>query len=125
MQIIRKADIPILSNSGVNSEQIIFPESSPDAGATITRVTVPAGTINPRHVHKESEQIWFVLSGRGMLLLEDETEREIYTGDVARFSPGDIHGFHNTNNTPFVYISVTTPPLNFRGIYDQEWEKSV
>ena len=123
MQIIRKTEMPILSNSGVESEQIIFPETSPDARATITRVTVSAGRQNPRHVHETSEQIWFVLSGSGLLLLEEESEREIYTGDVARFAPGDIHGFRNTSNESFVYVSVTTPPLNFRGAYSQDWGK--
>ena len=121
MQLIKRSDIPVLRNSGVESEQLLFPESSPEAKATITRVTVPAGTTNPRHSHELSEQIWVALSGHGTLLLEGMIEASIQEGDVVRFAPGDIHGFFNSGELPFVYLSVTTPPQNFRGAYAKEW----
>lgn len=121
MQLIKRNDIPVLRNSGVESEQLLFPESSPEAKATITRVTVPVGTTNPRHAHETSEQIWIALSGSGTLLLENANEIEIEEGDVVRFAPGDVHGFFNGGKASFVYLSVTTPPQNFRSIYAKSW----
>jgi quercetin dioxygenase-like cupin family protein len=121
MQLIKRSDVPVLQNSGVQSEQLLFPESSPDAKATITRVTIPAGATSPRHIHEASEQVWVALSGRGTLLLKGETEADIREGDVARFAPGDVHGFFNSSDAPFVYLSVTTPPQNFRGAYAKDW----
>ena len=41
---------------------------------------------------------------------------------VARFADGDTHGFTNTGDIPFVYISVTSPPINFREAYSRDWE---
>jgi quercetin dioxygenase-like cupin family protein len=125
MQLIKRSEIPVLRNSAVESEQLLFPESSPEAKATITRVTVPAGTTNPRHVHAESEQIWVALSGQGTLLLEGTNVAEIEEGDVVRFAPGDVHGFYNSGKEPFVYLSVTTPPQNFRSAYAKEWSADV
>lgn len=125
MQIIKRSDIPVLRNSGVESEQLLFPESSPEAKATITRVTVPTGTTSPRHVHEVSEQIWIVLSGNGSLLLENANEVEIQEGDVARFAPGDVHGIFNNSEQPFVYLSVTTPPQNFRTAYAKDWSSDI
>lgn len=124
MQFIPKSEIPVLSNSGIDSEQIVFPETSPDANVTITRVSIPVGAINPRHAHEGAEQIWYVLSGTGTLLLDNLSELAINTGDVVRFAPGDIHGFRNTGVDTFIYISVTTPPLNFRDSYAKVWAKS-
>ncbi len=121
MQLIKQRDIPVLRNSGIESEQLLFPESSPEAKATITRVTVPVGITSPRHVHEASEQIWVVLSGRGTLLLEGSNEAEVQEGDVARFAPGDVHGIFNNGEQPFVYLSVTTPPQNFRSAYAKDW----
>ena len=117
MELIRRADIPRFSNSGVVSEQLLFPENSKSERVTITRVTVAPGARNPRHVHASSEQIWVALRGSGTLLLEGEATASFVEGDVARFADGDVHGLENTGREDFVYLSVTSPPLNFRAAY--------
>jgi quercetin dioxygenase-like cupin family protein len=122
MQLIKRQDIPVLKNSGVVSEQLVFPESAPDAKATLTRVTIPVGATSPRHVHETSEQTWVVLSGQGTLLLANATEAHIDEGDVARFEPGDVHGLLNSGDKPFVHLSVTTPPVNFTNAYAKDWQ---
>lgn len=122
MEIIRAANIPTLINSGVHSQQLLFPENSTSTRVTITRVTMAPGVINPPHSHETSEQIWIALEGAGILLLGDEQTLPFCAGEVARFADGDIHGFSNTGDVPFVYISVTTPPINFRAAYAQDWQ---
>jgi mannose-6-phosphate isomerase-like protein (cupin superfamily) len=44
-------------------------------------------------------------------------------GDVVRFEDGDLHGFENTGSDDFEYLSVTSPPVNFRGAYDKDWSR--
>ena len=61
MEIVRRASITTLSNSGVQSEQLLFPENSSSRRVTITRVTVEPGAVNPPHRHVASEQIWVAL----------------------------------------------------------------
>lgn len=82
---------------------------------------MPPGSINPRHSHESSEQIWVALEGSGFLLLDNDKQIEFNAGDVARFIDGEVHGFQNTGNVNFVYISVTSPPVNFRSAYEREW----
>ena len=36
---------------------------------------------------------------------------------------GDLHGFRNAGDTPFVYLSVTSPPVNFREAYAKDWRR--
>ena len=72
MEIVRKSSITTLSNSGVQSEQLLFPENSSSRRVTITRVTVEPKAVNPPHRHPASEQIWVALEGNGILLLDDE-----------------------------------------------------
>jgi len=124
MEIIRSASIPTFSNSGVESQQLLFPENSASERLTITRVAMPPGITNPLHRHTSSEQVWIALEGEGTLLLADGQTIPFGAGDVARFSDGEAHGFTNTGNVPFVYISVTSPPINFRGAYSRNWESS-
>ena len=124
MEIVRKNAITTLSNSGVQSEQLLFPENSPSRRVTLTRVTVQPGAINPPHRHPASEQIWVALEGSGILLLEDDRREPIAAGDVVRFADGDLHGFSNSGEMPFVYLSVTSPPVNFRAAYSRDWSKA-
>jgi len=119
MEMIRKGSATTLSKPGVQSEQLVFPENSPSRRVTITRVTVSPQAINAPHRHTSSEQIWVALAGRGTLLLDEERTEPFAAGDVARFADGDLHGLHNTGDTPFVYIAVTSPPIDFRAAYAQ------
>ncbi|MCL2195183.1 MAG: cupin domain-containing protein [Oscillospiraceae bacterium] len=107
-------------NNGVASEQLLFPENSTSKRVTITRVTVPPGAEQPRHTHKKSEQIWIALSGCGLLLLADEQTKEFTAGDVVRFAAKDVHGLKNASDENFQYMSVTSPPINFRKAYGDE-----
>jgi len=123
MEIIRKGSVTTLSKPGVQSEQLIFPENSPSRRVTITRVTVSPQAINTPHRHKSSEQVWVALAGRGTLLLDQDRTELFAAGDVARFADGDLHGLHNTGDTPFVYIAVTSPPIDFRAAYAQSLDR--
>ena len=124
MEFIQGADVKVLSNSGIESHQLLFPENSSSSRVTITKVVVAPGAVNPPHRHETSEQVWVAVSGTGTLLLSGDSARQFQAGDVARFAEGDIHGFRNTGLVNFVYISVTSPPINFRKAYEQPWTKS-
>jgi mannose-6-phosphate isomerase-like protein (cupin superfamily) len=52
-------------------------------------------------------------------------QEPITAGDVVRFADGDLHGFHNPGDVPFVYLSVTAPPVNFREAYAKDWSRTV
>jgi mannose-6-phosphate isomerase-like protein (cupin superfamily) len=60
------------------------------------------------------------LRGSGQLLLEAGA-LPFAAGDIARFEDGELHGFENTGASEFEYVSVTSPPLNFRGAYERVW----
>jgi len=89
---------------------------------TITRVNVAQGARNPPHRHASSERVWIALRGTGRLLLENDQSVPIAEGDVVRFEDNELHGFENNGQTEFEYLSVTSPPVNFRGAYAKEWK---
>ncbi len=117
MDFFRRDEITVFANPGMQSRQLLFPGNSPEARATITRVELQPGSRNLRHTHPTSEQVWVALRGTGLLLLADDATMPFAEGDVVRFAQGDIHGLHNTGSIVFEYLSVTTPPLDFRGAY--------
>jgi mannose-6-phosphate isomerase-like protein (cupin superfamily) len=74
--------------------------------------------------HAASEQVWVALRGSGVLLLDGTASVPFAEGDVVRFAEGDLHGLENTGSVEFVYLSVTSPPINFRAAYARDWESS-
>ena len=122
MDFIRRAEVESFVNGGVTSEQLLFPENSKSERVTMTRVTFAPGGKSPRHAHATSEQIWVALRGTGTLLLGDGATAPFAEGDVVRFADGEVHGFENTGPDEFVYLSVTSPPINFRAAYAKKWE---
>ncbi len=120
--MIRAGDTVTFSNSGVTSRQLLFPENSQSERITITRVTVAPGATNPPHRHVSSEQIWVALRGSGRLLLDSGKTMSFVAGDVVRFEDNELHGFENTGGSEFEYLSVTSPPVNFRGMYARKWK---
>ena len=120
MEFIKSENIKELSNPGVVSRQLINPENSKSERVTITEVHLEVGASQPRHKHDTSEQIWYAVKGKGKLLLADDEEMIFVTGDVVRFADGDIHGLLNDGDTEFVYISVTSPPIDFGYAYEKK-----
>jgi quercetin dioxygenase-like cupin family protein len=121
MELIRAAEVNEFTNAGVSSSQLLFPENSRSTRITITRVTVKPGAKNPPHRHATSEQVWIALRGSGQLLLDEGKSISFAEGDIVRFEDGDLHGFENTSASEFEYLSVTSPPVNFRAAYEIEW----
>ena len=117
MEFIKKENIKELSNPGVVSKQLINPENSKSERVTITEVHLEIGANQPRHKHDTSEQIWYAVQGTGRLLLADEKEMVFTAGDIVRFADNDIHGLFNDGDAEFVYISVTSPPIDFGYAY--------
>ena len=122
MEFLTAEHFKILSDPGIDSIQLLSPHNSASTRVTITKVTVAPGAEQPRHQHKNSEQIWIAVEGSGTLLLDDEITTDFKKGQVVRFADGDIHGFKNTTHEPFIYISITSPPIDFSYAYASESE---
>ena len=117
MEFFAPEEMTRLANPGVVSVQILSPHNSKSERVTITQVTVQPGSGQPRHSHPTSEQIWMALEGTATLLLAEGTTKPIIKGDAVRFTEGDVHGVENSGTAPFVYLAVTSPPLNFDHAY--------
>ena len=63
------------------------------------------------HVHKVQEQIYHVLSGEGVLIVDAE-RRLVRANDVTFIPPGVVHEFHCTGIEPLVFLVITSPPTD-------------
>jgi quercetin dioxygenase-like cupin family protein len=117
VEILSHKDSTTLQNPGVTSIQLLWPRNSPAGRMTITHVTVAPGAAQPRHSHAASEQVWIMEEGSATLLLDSGQEQPICSGELVRTPAGEVHGVRNDSLAPFVYLSITNPPVDFGAAY--------
>ena len=75
-------------------------------GAEISVNTLQTGTCVPFvHAHKANEEIYFILSGRGKAVIDDE-EVVLSEGDWVRIAPEGRRQFFAASGSPLTYICI-------------------
>lgn len=64
-----------------------------------------------KHIHERVEEIFYVIEGQIVLLLDDNTQRILTKGNVAFIPPKQVHGLHNRSNTITKFIIVKFPSI--------------
>jgi mannose-6-phosphate isomerase-like protein (cupin superfamily) len=79
----------------------------------ITRCSLAEETLQPGqavtpHHHREIEEIYYILSGRGVMRVGDE-RREVAAGDAVYVPRENIHTLENTGAEPIKLLLVCGP----------------
>ncbi|HSZ28535.1 MAG TPA: cupin domain-containing protein [Pseudonocardiaceae bacterium] len=71
---------------------------------------IPPGGVSGEHLHTRTEEIYFILSGRGQITL-DGRPYQVRAGDVILTSVGTRHGLRNTGTEGlgWLVIEVASP----------------
>lgn len=73
-------------------------------------VRVPPGTVIGEHVHSRTEEIYFVIKGRGEMRVGAES-REVGPGDLILTPLHERHGFYPLGDEPVeLIVSEVLPP---------------
>ena len=67
---------------------------------------LPSKGLFPKHVHPEREEIYYVVSGAGTLMIGDK-ELTVSGGNVILISGDVSHGLSNPTDKPFEVLYVT------------------
>ena len=93
------------------SKLLLSPNTIGTRNASMGLNVTAVGSMIPDHVHDESEELMFIISGRGKLVIEGEGEWEVGP-ETAIYSPlGKTHRLENIGNEPLKLVWVYTPPL--------------
>jgi mannose-6-phosphate isomerase-like protein (cupin superfamily) len=107
----RLADVPKVA--GLNAKdgwvdmQVQFLINAQNAGSDKLLVgwtVLPPGAQHDRHRHFHCDEFWIVVKGRGVMYLEDGTEKPSCEGDVVYTPRGHWHGFKNTSDEDVVLV---------------------
>jgi mannose-6-phosphate isomerase-like protein (cupin superfamily) len=109
MHLRRRDDAPRNERGGQVS-RLLF---APQLGSTrlaVTWVRGEPGSQQGLHAHHESEQVYVVVRGRGLMIVDDEA-LEIEAGGAVLIPAGGRHAIRNVGTEPLEYISATAPPF--------------
>ena len=109
-------DAKVISNTAVEPERIELEGFQRTVTKLLetTRMTVHVATFDPqqagsRHVHPNSEEVTYIISGAGSVTVGTRT-LELSAGDLFYGPPNVPHQFRNTTNEPLVLFSIYSPP---------------
>jgi len=83
--------------------------------ASFEHVTVPPGGNVGLHVHSRTEEIYFIISGRGRMRVGDES-RDVGPGDLILTPLHTAHSFQVVGDEPATFIVMEMVPPAIRAV---------
>lgn len=77
---------------------------------SVTWVECAPGSQQALHSHRDSEQVYVIVEGRGHMIVAGE-ERDVEPGTLVFIPPGQPHAIKNLREQRLVYVSATAPPF--------------
>ena len=81
---------PFTTKDGSTIRSILDRTNAPVEKQSLAEANLPAGQATERHYHKLSEELYFLLEGKGHMELNGES-REVVPGDAILIPPGAWH----------------------------------
>lgn len=106
--INRNAAAPFTTKDGSEIRELLAYRNSSIRNQSLAEATLPPGASTQEHHHATSEEIYYVLSGRGLMRVADE-EREVGPLDAIALPPGVRHKLTNTGEVPLVFLCCCAP----------------
>jgi mannose-6-phosphate isomerase-like protein (cupin superfamily) len=108
MHVRRDEQEPFVTRDGSTVRELI---QTGDGAVkqSLAEAVVPAGGETIEHLHRTSEEIYLVTSGRGRMRLGGG-ESEVEAGHAVLIAPGTPHKLWNTGDEPLVLLCCCAPP---------------
>jgi mannose-6-phosphate isomerase-like protein (cupin superfamily) len=98
---------PFTTKDGSTIRSILDLSNSAVTRQSLAEATLPVGGATDRHWHRDSEELYFILDGRGTMEIDGES-REVGPGDAILIPPGAWHQI--TAGEPLRFLCCCAPP---------------
>lgn len=102
---------PYETRDGSRICELMHPAVHGNHRQSLAQATVAPGQGTRKHRHHRSEEIYHVISGTALLLL-DEVEHPLRQGDTVCIPPGMPHQVRNTGKEELVFLCCCSPPYS-------------
>lgn len=109
MDITNRNDVPAFTTKdGSEIREILAPANSVVEKQSLAEALLQPGQSTDEHYHPETEEIYYILTGRGRMVIEDE-ERDVGPLDGIAIPPGSRHKMYNTGTEDLVFLCCCVP----------------
>lgn len=88
--------------------ELLNPASSSLRSQSLAEATLAPGGMTMAHLHPQTEEVYYILSGAGVMAVEEE-RRPVEAGDAIAIPPGSRHQIRNAGKTPLVLLCCCVP----------------
>lgn len=113
MLIVNRKDSKILNTpQGSEIRPLMDRTVSTIAQCSLAEELLPPGKIVPPHYHEVLEEIYYILSGSGVMTVGEES-REVSSGDAIFIPKNHVHSLTNTGEEDMKLLLVCGPAFYF------------
>ena len=114
MHMLKVSEAPVNRRGGQESFLMLTKGQFGSHHLTVTWVEGGPGSEQPVHAH-EQEQVYLVISGRGIMLVGDE-EQDVEAGTLIFVPPGSRHCIRNPGPETLVFVSAAAPAIDVNAL---------
>jgi mannose-6-phosphate isomerase-like protein (cupin superfamily) len=112
VEVVNRAwSVPFITKDGSEIRSILDRTNSTAGHQSLAEAALPPGVETEAHSHPKTEEIYYVLRGRGLMTLGDE-QREVRSGDGILIPPDSRHRIRNIGQEPLVFLCCCSPPYS-------------
>ena len=109
MEIINRNEVKaFITRDGCEIREILSPSNSSLRNQSLAEARVSPGKATIQHYHIKSEEIYYILQGKGRIGVESEL-REVAEGDGIAIMPGQSHRIWNTGAEDLIFLCCCSP----------------
>ena len=97
-----------ITKDGSEIRELLAHRNSCIRNQTLAEARLPPGASTTPHHHVKTEEIYYVLGGRGLMRVGEEC-REVGPGDAIAIPPGTIHQVTNTGEDVLKFLCCCAP----------------
>jgi mannose-6-phosphate isomerase-like protein (cupin superfamily) len=102
---------PYITRDGSEIRELMHPAVHGNKHQSLAEATVLPGQATAMHRHDQSEELYHITAGHGLMRLGAE-EFPIAPGDTICIPPGTPHAVRNTGNRPLRILCCCAPAYN-------------
>lgn len=112
MTIIHESEVPEVEHPGRFMRWLANPDSLPSKNLSVCVIRVlPGETVRPAHSHPNSEELIYIITGSGKVMIENEVGA-VKAGSAILFEQGKVHMLKNTGDIEMKVICFFAPATN-------------
>lgn len=109
MDVVNRNDVHAFTTKDTSIiREILAPRNSETQSQSLAEAMVDVGATTQAHSHPDTEELYYILRGSGMMAIEAE-HRSVTVGDGICIPAGKRHQIRNTGQEPLVFLCCCVP----------------